>query len=230
MHGIPPTQTIDMVLVEDNEIFGTLLEQGFAGIPDLSLNARARTLVEGLELLNGPAASIMLVDLGLPDGSGIDLIEATRRAWPVCQIMVLSVFGDEANVIRSIEAGAQGYLLKDTPAGLLAEEIRALRDGGSPISPKIARHVLNRLKKSAVSSSSTVEAVAPAIKDTSLSARETQVLNHIAKGFSHDEIARMLDLSRHTVLTFVRRIYAKLEVHSKIEAVNIARSRGLVDD
>ncbi len=229
MHGMEPIQLTNLVLVEDNEVVAQVLQQALVGLPDLRLAARVGTLADGCKLLNGPPADVMLTDLGLPDGSGVDLIRATRRAWPACQIMVLSVFGDEANVIRSLEAGAQGYLLKDMPAEDLVKEIRALRDGGSPISPRIARHVLNRLISTAAGSFDEAAASAVTIKDASLSARETEVLNHIARGFTYDEIAKKMNVSRHTVLTFVRRIYIKLEAHSKIEAINIARSRGLVD-
>ncbi|KCV60899.1 sigma-70, region 4 [Bordetella bronchiseptica 99-R-0433] len=161
------------------------------------------------------AAQGLLVDLGLPDGSGIDVIRQARRLWDDCDIMVNTMFGDEAHVLRSIEAGACGYLLKDSePAGIV-RDIRALRDGGSPISPLIARQLLDRLR----------EDLPPAEPPAALalSPREQQVLERITLGYTYDEIAGQLAVSRHTVQTFVRRIYRKLEVHSKVDAINAAR-------
>jgi DNA-binding NarL/FixJ family response regulator len=182
------------------------------------LQAEACSLQEALALLNGPPADVLLVDLGLPDGSGIDLIKAVRSAWPQCDVMVSSVFGDEFHVLRSIEAGAVGYLLKDSEPERIVEQIRSLRAGGSPISPLIARQVLAKLRP-----------VAGPV-ETSLSARESEVLDYITKGFSYDDIVRLLKVSRPTVLTYVRRIYAKLQVNSKTEAVYEARKLGLTRD
>lgn len=186
------------------------------------LCAVAGTRAEALELLRGPPADVLLVDLGLPDGSGIDVIRAAQSAWPACATMVTTVFGDEGHVLASIEAGASGYLLKDGPPQYVVQEIRTLQRGGSPISPIIARRILQRLRA--------VGGAATAPCDVTLSHRETQVLELVAKGFQFDEIAQRLDVSHHTVQTFVRRIYAKLEVHSKLEAVFEARRMGLLRD
>lgn len=206
---------IRVMVVEDDARFRAAFAAAVCESGDLALHALAAGLKEGLELLSGAAADVLLVDLGLPDGSGIDLIKATRVAWPACDIMVSSVFGDEGHVLRSIEAGAVGYLLKDSEPGRIAEQIRSLKAGGSPISPPIARQVLARLRPPAASA------------DTILSARETEVLNYITKGFSYDDIVRLLQVSRPTVLTYVRRIYAKLQVNSKTAAVYEARKLGL---
>jgi DNA-binding NarL/FixJ family response regulator len=132
--------------------------------------------------------------------------------------MVSSVFGDETHVLRSIEAGAVGYLLKDSEPVSIVDQIRSLRAGGSPISPLIARQVLSRLRPAA----------GPV--DSILSARESEVLVYITKGFSYDDIVRLLQVSRPTVMTYVRRIYAKLQVNSKTEAVYEARKLGLTRD
>src|SRR5262245_40587643 len=104
---------IRVALVEDDARFRTAFATAISESNDLALHAQAETLEQGLALLTGPPADVLLVDLGLPDGSGVELIKATRATWPTCDIMVSSVFGDEAHVLRSIEAGAVGYLLKD---------------------------------------------------------------------------------------------------------------------
>lgn len=209
---------IRVVLVEDDARFRAAFVAAIEGSSDLALQAQAATLHEGLALLAGPAPDVLLVDLGLPDGSGVDLIKAARVAWPSCDVMVSSVFGDESHVLLSIQAGAVGYLLKDSEPQRIVEQIRSLRAGGSPISPLIARQVLARLRPAVASA------------ETSLSARETEVLNYITKGFSYDDIVRLLQVSRPTVLTYVRRIYAKLQVNSKTEAVYEARKLGLTRD
>jgi DNA-binding NarL/FixJ family response regulator len=186
----------------------------------------AGTRAEGLLLLQEPAADVLLVDLGLPDGSGIDVIAVAQTLWPRCEIMVTSTFGDEAHVLQSIEAGAAGYLLKDGTAARMLDEIRSLHAGGSPISPLIARQVLKRFRRR----TETATPGLPADERTTLSAREQQTLEYVTKGFTFDEVARLLGVSRHTVQTFVRRIYAKLEVSTKVEAIYEARKRGLLAD
>jgi DNA-binding NarL/FixJ family response regulator len=212
------SRPIRVLVVEDDPRFRTAFTAAIAGSRDLELLAQAASLGEAFTLLSGSAPDVLLVDLGLPDGSGVDLIRAARVAWPTTDIMVSSVFGDESHVLRSIEAGAVGYLLKDSEPERIVEQIRSLRSGGSPISPLIARQVLARLHAPST----------PA--ETSLSVRETEVLSYITKGFSYDEIVRLLQISRPTVLTYVRRIYAKLQVNSKTEAVYEARKQGLTRD
>jgi DNA-binding NarL/FixJ family response regulator len=209
---------IRVVVVEDDARFRAAFIAAIGNSPGLELLSQAASLQQAMALLSGPAPDVLLVDLGLPDGSGVDLIQAARIAWPATDVMVSSVFGDESHVLRSIEAGAVGYLLKDSEPQRIVEQIRAVRAGGSPISPLIARQVLARLRPSSTSA------------ETSLSARETEVLSYITKGFSYDEIVRLLQVSRPTVLTYVRRIYAKLQVNSKTEAVYEARKLGLTRD
>ena len=182
-------------------------------------------------MLQGPPADVLLVDLGLPDGSGIDVIHAAIIRWPSCNIMVSTNFGDETHVMRSIEAGAAGYLLKDSSPAKIVDEIRSLASGGSPISPIIARQILARFRPAApadVAVNST--AAAAAEPSTLLSAREKEVLDFITRGFTAQEIAKLMQLSPFTVRTFVRRIYSKLKVTSKTEAIYEARTLGLLPD
>jgi len=123
--------SIRVAVVEDDARFRAAFAAAIEGSTDLSLQAQAPTLQEGLALLAGTAPDVLLVDLGLPDGSGIDLIKAARVAWPSCDIMVSSVFGDESHVLLSIEAGAVGYLLKDSEPERIVEQIRSLRAGAA---------------------------------------------------------------------------------------------------
>ncbi|MDP4076766.1 response regulator transcription factor [Acidovorax sp. A1169] len=219
--------SIQIALVEDDPRFQAAVASAIRQTDDMQLLWVADTLAQALRALNGggPAADVLLVDLGLPDGSGIEAIAAAARRWPGCAVMVSTAFGDEAHVLQSIEAGASGYLLKDSMPERIVGEIRSLHAGGSPISPLIARQVLMRFKQAGVQApEAAVQADAPA----TLSAREREVLQYITKGFTAEEIARALDVSHHTVLTFVRRTYAKLKVRSKAEAIYEARARGLI--
>jgi len=182
-------------------------------------------------MLQGPPTDVLLVDLGLPDGSGIDVIQESIIRWPSCSVMVSTNFGDETHVMRSIEAGAAGYLLKDSSPARIIDEIRSLASGGSPISPIIARQVLARFRTSAGVTQDKV--VLPGQVEASselLSPREMEVLNYITRGFTAQETAKLMQLSPYTVRTFVRRIYGKLKVSSKSEAIYEARTLGLLRD
>ena len=220
-------QSIRVAIVEDDMDFLQALMQTVHEEPDLQLVGVASTRAAGLDLLQGPVADILIVDLGLPDGSGIDVIRAAAAQWPECGTMVSTTFGDEAHVIRSIEAGAAGYLLKHGEPARLAAEIRSLHSGGSPISPLIARHVLTRFWRAKAPPAAQRSEEGEG-KLTSLSAREQEVLELITKGFTVDEIAQLMQISRYTVMTFVRRIYKKLNVRSKAEAIYEAHAQGLL--
>ena len=224
---------IRVAQVEDDVVFQHALGDAIQNAPDMALAWVAPTRLQGLLALEGDPVDVLLVDLGLPDGSGIDIIRAAHTRWPACNIMVSTVFGDELHVMQSLEAGAAGYLLKDSaPHGLLAE-IRSLHQGGSPISPLIARQILLRFRRQdpPPSPSNLMPLEHSGVRSqVALSAREQQVLEFITKGFTLPEIATLMAISRHTVQTFVRRIYSKLQVNSKVEAIYEARHQGLIND
>lgn len=217
---------IRVALVEDDVDFQSAIAAAIAASEDMMLIHASSSRAEGLRALESQPADVLLVDLGLPDGSGIDVIRAAQSRWPDCAVMVSTAFGDELHVMRSIEAGAAGYLLKDSAPASMLDEIRSLHAGGSPISPLIARQILTRFRPSAPAPT---PAAAPAKSEShELSGREREVLDLITKGFTADEIARFLKVSPHTVLTYVRRIYRKLNVNSKAEAIYEARQRGIL--
>jgi len=218
---------IRIALVEDDVNFQNALMDAIQATPDLALLRVAGTRAQGLQLLDELALDVLLVDLGLPDGSGIDVIRAAHAKQPGCNIMVSTTFGDETHVMASLEAGASGYLLKDSEPHRMVFEIRSLYAGGSPISPLIARQLLRRFQVDSISAMKSQPSV-PEKSHSTLSAREKEVLEFITKGFTSDEIAALMSVSRHTILTFVRRIYAKLEVNSKAEAIFEARNQGLL--
>ncbi|WP_198969610.1 response regulator [Xylophilus sp. ASV27] len=215
---------IRVAIVEDDHLFLAAVAAAVGHAQGLQLEWTAGTQAEALQSLRrGAGIEVLLVDLGLPDGSGLEVIRAAAALWQHCNVMVSTAFGDEAHVLQSIEAGASGYLLKDSEPEHIVDEIRSLHAGGSPISPLIARQVLMRFKQGAIP-----PPAAPGDKEVALSVREREVLQLITKGFTTQEIARLLQVSHHTVLTFVRRIYAKLKVRSRAEAIHEARTLGLL--
>ena len=221
-----------VLIVEDDVPTRARLAAAIDAHPALQLVGEAGDFASGYAALCAHAPDVVLVDLGLPDESGVALIRAARRHSPTTQSMVITVFADERHVIEAIEAGARGYLLKDGSASYVARSILELVAGGSPISAPIARHVLRRLQspaepggvESGVSAAAAARDAAPA-----LTPREHEVLHLLAKGFTYEEIARLLAVSAHTVTTHVRHIYGKLEVGSRSQAVYEAANLGLLD-
>jgi DNA-binding NarL/FixJ family response regulator len=218
------------MVVEDDPGFLARFCRIVAQSEELSLLAAVGDLASARRAIERQVPDVLLTDLGLPDGSGIDLIRETAARHPATDIMVITVFGDEQHVIASIEAGATGYILKDSLPDEFVALIAQLRAGGSPISPAIARQLLRRMQPAAgqspvVQPGSTAS---PAVPEAALSSRESEVLGLIAKGFNFAEIARLLAVSPHTITAHVKKIYQKLAVHSRGEAVYEATRMGLL--
>ncbi|HJW57847.1 MAG TPA: response regulator transcription factor [Burkholderiaceae bacterium] len=217
---------ISIALVEDEphtrDRFASLL----GAHADLRLDAVFEGANDAIAWLQSHEPDVLLVDLGLPDRSGLDVIRICARLHPICSIMVITMFGDERNVLASIQAGAKGYVLKDDLGDTLAGAVRTLCAGGSPMSPIIARQVLQRLHAKAGDE----QPPARRASDTfdTLSAREIEVLEYIARGYTYAEIARLLNVTMHTVQAHIKHIYAKLAVHSRSEAIFEARQLGLL--
>lgn len=176
---------------------------------------QADTLAAGL-LACDPPPPLALVDLGLPDGSGIELIAALQRRGAPTICIVVTVFDDDGHLFPALRAGAQGYLLKDQPVERLAQTLRGIVEGQPPLSPSIARRVLGHFRP------------AGAEDDAPLTARETEVLRWVAKGFTVQQAAKALELSPHTVAGYLKDIYRKLAVNSRAEATLEATRRGLI--
>lgn len=217
-------KTISVALVEDDARVRERFVQVIGGEPSLRLEFTASRAEELLAWHAGHAVDVLLVDLGLPDMSGLEVIRRCRVLQPDCAVMVISMFGDEASMLSAFEAGATGYLLKDGTEADLAEHVLSLHAGGSPMTPVIARKLLLRWRDSAPAAP--VPVPQPLVEP--LSRRESQALDLIARGFTYAEIAAQLGVSVTTIQTHVRGIYAKLGVHSKTEAVFEARQHGLL--
>ncbi len=182
----------------------------------------AGTLGEARSALGEAAPRVLLTDLKLPDGHGVELIREVRQRFPDTEIMVISALGDEESVISAITVGATGYLLKDAFPTDIATTVRDLVAGHSPISASIARFIVRRTQNSAE------PPPGPALNTARLTPREIDILWGIAKGFSYAEIASHLGLSRQTVPGHIKNIYRKLEVHTRSEAVFEAVQQGLI--
>jgi DNA-binding NarL/FixJ family response regulator len=213
-----------VAVVEDDREARARVAASIREQSSLELVAEYGTGTEALAGFAAAAPDVVLVDLGLPDISGLDVVRFVATRYPECDILIISIFGDEANVLAALEAGARGYLLKGSLQRDIALDIQDIRSGGSPLSPVIARQVLKRLKVAAG------DAPLPPYTgdETTLTAREGEILTAISRGFSYAETAAMLGISGGTVHTFLKRIYRKLAVHSKTEAVFEANRLGLI--
>ena len=216
-----------VLIVEDDSAFRVRYAAMLANDASFEVVASVATGGEGLAMLDLRKPDILLVDLGLPDVSGIEVIRHASQTLPKCECMVVTVFGDEEHVLASIEAGAAGYLLKDASEESFLSGIRELMNGGSPISPIIARRLLKRFHAEAPAANAT----ATAIDETSsvaLSDREREILLLASKGFNYPEMGKLMSISPHTVTSHVKKIYRKLAVHSRGEAVFEANRMGLI--
>lgn len=208
------------LIVEDRPETMWRLQRAVTASSGLFVAGTANTLHDGIKAFDALRPRVVLVDIGLPDGSGIDLVAHVAKAdWP-SDTMVISIFGDEDRVFKAIRAGASGYLLKGSDLDQVGDDIMAMIAGGSPISPAIARHVLNQL--AAAESDDLPES------PTKLTLREAEILRAVALGYKRREIAERLGISEGTVGNHITRIYRKLNVTSNTEAVAQASRNGMI--
>ncbi|MDD7441099.1 MAG: response regulator transcription factor [Sutterellaceae bacterium] len=218
-----PDNTITVLLVEDDAEVQRRFRDSISAAPSMAVVGCASTKRDAQQLIETLKFDVMVIDLGLPDGNGIDLIRLANRLHPSSDIMVITVYGDEQHVVSSIEAGATGYILKEAESDDITGQIRLLRGGGSPVSPSVARSVLRALQNHTTGSG-----IVPNAEPSPLSARETEILHLLAKGMSFNEIGEILTISPHTVTAHIKKIYRKLQVHSRGEAVYEASQMGLL--
>lgn len=209
-----------VLIIEDRPDIADNLRAAVSATDGIHVVGVAGDLDRGLQLLFELRPRVVLVDIGLPDGSGVEAVRAAAGAdWQV-DALVISIFGDESRVIEAIRAGAKGYVLKSGDLGGIGADIMSVLEGGSPISPAIARHLLAVLNDTSN---------APAVEDTpSLTTRETEILRGVSRGYKRHEIAAQLGIAPGTVGNHITNIYRKLEVSSNIEAVAIASKIGVL--
>ena len=214
-----------VVLLEDDADMRGFFESSVHAHPALELVASFGMLAPARAWFAQNLADVLLTDLALPDGHALDLLRAVVRSQPACDVLVVSVFGDEDTVIACVEAGAVGYIQKDATPADVAQTIVDVKQGASPISPMIARKLLARVHQNGQREAA---AAVPAAAPPLLTPRETEVLELIARGYSYAEIARLQAVSKHTVQSHIKNLYSKLAVHSRGEAVFEASRMGLL--
>lgn len=210
-----------LLIVEDDHLLREHLVADVHGSSPGWMVQSAENIASAQRHLSVTVPDAAFIDLGLPDGDGCHLIRRCKDLNPVCDILVITVFADEEKVIRSLQAGACGYLLKTDLPHFSGRLISTISEGGSPVSPAIARSLIQMLRP----------ATQPRPKARSvelLTPRETQILEHCARGLRYAEIAETLHCSIHTVNAHLKTVYSKLTVKSRAAAVFKARSTGLI--
>lgn len=198
---------------ETREWMTQTLGRSFAGIevdavPDIE---RARGMLKEAQI------NLAVVDINLPDGSGVDLVKEITDAWPDLYCVVATIFDDDDHIFAALKAGAHGYVLKDQTAEKLVEQLQGIARGEPPLSPAIARRILRHFR-----------ATSPVQTNTELSEREREVLTLVGKGYSRGEIARLIGISSNTASSYIKTIYQKLNVSSRAEAALEAVRMGLI--
>ncbi len=208
-----------ILILEDNpstlQWLSELTHEGFPGATVVT----AQTLEAAREQLDG-GLNLALIDLSLPDGSGIELVTELHEKHPDTYAVVTTIYDDDSHVFAAIKAGAKGYLLKDQPKELLIEQLKGIAWGNPPLSPSVSRRLLRYL------SSGDPQARHDGPR---LTERELEVLSLMSRGFNRQDIGRALDITPNTAAGYIKTIYRKLNVSGKAEAIREAMSLGLVD-
>jgi DNA-binding NarL/FixJ family response regulator len=207
---------IRVAIVEDDQTTRNGLAMIINGTFGYRCVGAFHSVEEGLRLIDRDVPHVVLLDIHLPGVPGSEGVKLFKERYPSLQVLMLTVYEDEDVIFESICNGACGYLLKKTPPAKLLEAIREIHDGGSPMSPEIARKVVTLFQKTGP----------PEKLDHDLTPQEIRLLGLLAKGYSYQMVADHLGISINTVRTYIISIYDKLHVHSKSEAVSKAlRSR-----
>lgn len=229
-----PAGPIRVFVVEDQtKILKNQLKL-LEGSSEITIIGTALSGETGIEEVRRLKPDVLLLDLGLPRMSGIDVTRVVKAELPQVEILIFTIFDEEDKVLEAVKAGASGYLLKGTTADKMIEAIKEVRGGGTVIQPSLARRLLKHFRVGeapAPSTSAPGPASAPHADEPEgkkLSARETEILQLIAKGVSNSEAATMLTLSKATIRTHLEHIYRKLEVTNRVEAVTEGLRKGLI--
>jgi two-component system nitrate/nitrite response regulator NarL len=207
------------LIVEDDPTFETAMRSAISNLGQGWEATCFRNASDGLRYLDSPDARVdlALIDIGLPDISGIEVVSRVREMHPEVPIMVVSVISAERSVLAAIRAGAQGYVLKEDSATEIAEALRQTLQGNYPISPALARYLF-KLAGSRDRAADLAE----------LTPKELELLKHLSRGRSYAEAGKEMEIAISTVQTHIRNLYRKLDVHSQVQAVTRAQDRGLI--
>lgn len=207
------SETISILIVDDHPVVREGLRGMLSVQPDFDVVAQAADGAEGVRLAQRYRPDVVLMDLRMPVMGGVEATQAIRREAPECHVLVLTTYDSDTDIIKAIEAGATGYLLKDTPSAELYRAIRAAARGDSVLTPAIAARLITHVRR-------------PAVEQ--LSAREVEVLALVKEGLTNKAIGRRLHISTATVKTHLIHIYGKLGVSDRTSAVTVALERGIL--
>lgn len=207
------SETISILIVDDHPVVREGLRGMLSVQPDFEVVAQAADGAEGVRLAQRYRPDVVLMDLRMPVMGGVEATQAIRREAPECHVLVLTTYDSDTDIIKAIEAGATGYLLKDTPSAELYRAIRAAARGDSVLTPAIAARLITHVRR-------------PAVEQ--LSAREVEVLALVKEGLTNKAIGRRLHISTATVKTHLIHIYGKLGVSDRTSAVTVALERGIL--
>jgi DNA-binding NarL/FixJ family response regulator len=200
---------IKLAIIEDNTALRQSLEQLFTRTADMSCVATLPNLMNVVSELSKSQPDIVLMDIGLPNISGIEGVRTVKLNFETMHVLMFTVFEDDEKIFDAIRSGASGYLLKKTPPEEILEAVRQLYNGGAPMSPSIARKVIQAFQSPA----------ATPLADYQLTTREKEILYSLVDGLSYKKIAEKYYVSIHTVRSHICNIYEKLHVNSKSQAV-----------
>ncbi|AGC45164.1 DNA-binding response regulator [Myxococcus stipitatus DSM 14675] len=246
----PAQSPIRVFVVEDQTKILKNQLRLFEGHPDIEIVGTALSGEAAMEEVPRVMPDVLLLDLGLPRMSGIDVTREVKAVYPKIEILIFTIFDEEDKVLEAVKAGASGYMLKGSPVDKIIEAIKEVRAGGTVIQPNLARRLLRHFRvdpdTTPVPSAGGAPAVAPPPETSAapaaaaesptaeepllkpLSDREREILQLIAKGVSNSEAARLLNLSKATIRTHLEHIYRKLEVTNRVEAVTEGIRKGLI--
>lgn len=217
-------ETTRIYLIEDDRTVLRFVEESLKLRPYWRLVGYSDTFAHAEVMAPNSLADVFLVDLGLPDGRGEDMLRQLAVSKPDAELLVFTVFGDETRLISALQVGATGYVLKGCSSEELIDAIEQIREGGAPISPLLARMLLKKFRRADVG----VSGAPSSAEVTVLSDRENEVLKLVAQGYVSKEIATRLGIGPSTVSTHIKSLYKKLAVHTRVQVVAVAQARGLI--
>ncbi|MXS70074.1 response regulator [Flavobacteriaceae bacterium W22] len=211
-----------IAIIEDNNFLIKSVKDKLSLFEDIQLSFTANDGVQCIEKLQtDKRTDLILMDIEMPNQNGIETTKLVKQKYPQIKIIMLTVFDDDENIFNAIQAGADGYLLKETPPKDLYDAIVQTLEGGAVMTPSIAMKTLKLLRHPLITPPENQEEI-------TLTAREIEVLEQLSKGLPYTAIAENLFISPSTVRRHTENIYQKLQVHSKIEAVEMAKRNRLI--